>query len=1396
MHAIQKLLCRVVALCLTALPLLAQVNIDPPTRSFTKDGGGGSILTSGTGSWTASTTASWLTITPRTTGTAGTSCIYVVAANLSADTRQGVIDVSGKSHTVTQTGYPVTLLPTLDTINLSGGVRTISLSTAAGVSWTASTSAPWITIGTPSGIGSGTVSYTVAAYSGVTTRTGSILIGSQTFSVSQTGTDVNIAPYSVQKAYSSDIVMVQVSALTTTTWSVTSNDSWISVVDAGNRFGDSTVTLGIGTNPSFLERTGTVTIGSATFTIRQSGTPNPIIDILPKTATCEPIGAYGNIAVVSTPDAPWTTESLSSWITLGSTQGQGNGNIGYVASANPTLSPRTGTVRVYAPVVLPAVDLTYSLLAHVPTGANDLSGWLHHLDGPIETRLDGSFRRELSGQDIKVDQDAGSLALRFRVENTGAVNRLAGINANSRNTALYVNAANRLVLHSDATLLVSDFVVEANKDYQVVVTASVAKEVKLYAGEVGGTIRLAGTATFPNAPFRLSVATPASAVKIGYADLPSAGYLNGGVLKDFRLYGRALNSDEATALFTAALSANPYGTVATPSIIPVASYNLRGQAAVTGGSLPPVTNTAKVYSVGTPGSLYSAGYVASPTNANTSQVAQKTFANVEVYRIYGLTAPFKTIDVPVSVTITPYYSGYYYYGGVAYVRAYLRITYTDATFTDLAAQTLTATKGSNNYFNVGSGSITANSTLSFTIPNQQKWVKSVTVFAGCGISAQYDPSYAPTASASIGTITTTVPAIAPSTISGLSGWSEANDRFSTAQRALQSNGAGELGLWSQQSSFSGDSATYSFWIRCEALPAAGAARQRLFSRGRWSESLLVELDSSGNLVVSDGTSTATIAAGIKIQQWQMITVAGAKGTNLTVYVDGAEVGNTNLFPAYNFGASGGDPVWQVFGGWSGSLGNVAFYNGALTSAQVMSIYTAERANFLDHVVTQGVVEPSLAPTTATLTATGGITSTQLTLAPNVTWSATSSAAWLEIKSGASGSGSTTLQVFAAANPTVTERTATVTIAGKVFTVTQAGQPATVVQPDTTFSTDGGSTWVDITAGGGAQWTATSNVSWLTVALGATGTGTGSAFIIADPYTDTSRSRTGTVTVAGRTLYFTQRGYALSITPQVAQIGSNAGAGQFGVAAPLSAIWEAIVTQPWITVTGSTTGIGNGTLRYTVAANTTGATRTGKIVVSGVEYTITQVANLILTTETDGNGTVSGGGSYQTGATASLTATPSSGYIFSHWTGDAVGSANPLSLNMDSGKTVKAYFIPQAAANTIATNSAAALGLVPASRVAEARSLTISEVTANPNAFGLYNRNQMQGLALGQPILERDPQTGKMSLNLGIKVSTDLQNWTNLGVATGDASVSGGKIKLSVTPNSNAMFYKLEGSAGN
>lgn len=247
---LKKLISIVFGLIFALALLNAQVTIDPPSRSFTKDGGAGSILTLGSGSWTATTADDWITITPKTSGTVGESCIYVVASNFSADTRTGQVDINGNIHTVSQFGYPATLTPSSATIDLDGGTGSVSIAVDAGISWSATSNSDWIEVSPASGLSSGSVTYTAEPNPGVTTRNGSLTIAGQTFTVSQTGTDVNLSPKEVEKAYSSDIIQIQVTALVGTNWTVTPNNPWISVVDDGNGFGDSQITLAVSTNPS------------------------------------------------------------------------------------------------------------------------------------------------------------------------------------------------------------------------------------------------------------------------------------------------------------------------------------------------------------------------------------------------------------------------------------------------------------------------------------------------------------------------------------------------------------------------------------------------------------------------------------------------------------------------------------------------------------------------------------------------------------------------------------------------------------------------------------------------------------------------------------------------------------------------------------------------------------------------------------------------------------------------------------------------------------------------------------------------------------------------------------------------------------------------------------------
>ena len=58
----------------------------------------------------------------------------------------------------------------------------------------------------------------------------------------------------------------------------------------------------------------------------------------------------------------------------------------------------------------------------------------------------------------------------------------------------------------------------------------------------------------------------------------------------------------------------------------------------------------------------------------------------------------------------------------------------------------------------------------------------------------------------------------------------------------------------------------------------------------------------------------------------------------------------------------------------------------------------------------------------------------------------------------------------------------------------------------------------------------------------------------------------------------------------------------------------------------------------------------------------------------GAGSVSpSGGEYESGLQITLSATPASGYTFDYWSGAASGSANTVTITMDSSKTITANF---------------------------------------------------------------------------------------------------------------------------
>ncbi len=78
--------------------------------------------------------------------------------------------------------------------------------------------------------------------------------------------------------------------------------------------------------------------------------------------------------------------------------------------------------------------------------------------------------------------------------------------------------------------------------------------------------------------------------------------------------------------------------------------------------------------------------------------------------------------------------------------------------------------------------------------------------------------------------------------------------------------------------------------------------------------------------------------------------------------------------------------------------------------------------------------------------------------------------------------------------------------------------------------------------------------------------------------------------------------------------------------------------------------------------------------------------------------------------------------------------------------------------------------------------------------GLFRASDMQTLALGSPLLEKNAATGHFHLSLGMEKSPNLGTWTPLTGFTPTYDAQTGRIEIDFTPDtSNAQFYRVLGA---
>ena len=235
---------------------------------------------------------------------------------------------------------------------------------------------------------------------------------------------------------------------------------------------------------------------------------------------------------------------------------------------------------------------------------------------------------------------------------------------------------------------------------------------------------------------------------------------------------------------------------------------------------------------------------------------------------------------------------------------------------------------------------------------------------------------------------------------------------------------------------------------------------------------------------------------------------------------------------------------------------------------------------------------------------GGSRNVGVSAQPECMWRATSQVSWITRVNPASGQGSGQVGFDVLTNPGPA-RTGALVIGTQTLTVMQDGVCTYTVQPTSqSVPAAAGARTVTVGGGQGCPWTSTSNVAWMTVTSGGSGSGPGAVGF--DVALNTGPERSGALTVAGRTATVTQAsGCVYSISPLEHVLGQFGDTRTVSVSSQAGCPWDASTDSPsWITILSGASGAGDGVVVYRVAAIILG-TRTGHVTIAGQTHTVIQ-----------------------------------------------------------------------------------------------------------------------------------------------------------------------------------------------
>ncbi len=333
----------------TQAGIACSFSISPATASITADGGSGTanVTTSAECPWTASVNVPWISVSGGATGNGTLS--YSVQPNTARESRTGTITVGSDTLVITQQpACGFTLSPAFQQIRSSAesGSLTITATASSCVRNAVSDSA-WLTIPVgSSGTGNGTLSWSAAANTSPTQRTGRITVGDATFTVQQEGGTCSFALNPGTQRFTAIGGGGTFAVVTACQWTAEPAVNWLTISGANSGTGNGTVSFRADPNPTPAERSGSILVGGTSFLVTQDAAACNL-NISASSLEVPATGGIGSFEVDVVTGCNWTAVANVPWITFTSAAtGGGDATLTFNVAANTTPGSRTGVITV------------------------------------------------------------------------------------------------------------------------------------------------------------------------------------------------------------------------------------------------------------------------------------------------------------------------------------------------------------------------------------------------------------------------------------------------------------------------------------------------------------------------------------------------------------------------------------------------------------------------------------------------------------------------------------------------------------------------------------------------------------------------------------------------------------------------------------------------------------------------------------------------------------------------------------------------------------------------------------------------------------------------------------------------------------------------------------------